>query len=66
MESRVTVAVCIALRRWRRASDEIKIVGEEFRLAQGRGVVAPKMIVLEFGEGERVLFSDPVVNTRVS
>jgi hypothetical protein len=60
------VTVCIPLRRWRRASDEIKIVGEEFGLAQGRGVVAPKVIVLKFGKGERVLFSDPVVNTRVS
>ena len=63
---RITVTVCIPLRRWRRASNKIKIVGEEFRLAQGRGVVAPKVIVLEFGKGERVLFSDPVVNTRVS
>jgi len=60
------VTVGIPLGRWRRASDEIKIVREEFGLAKRRGVVGPKMVILEFREGEGVLFSDPVVNTRVS
>jgi hypothetical protein len=49
-----------------RVSDEIKVVGEEFGLVEGRGVVAPKVIVLEFGKGERVLFGDPVLNARGS
>ena len=37
-----------------------------FRPARGGGVVAPKMIVLESREGERVLFRDPVMNTLIS
>jgi hypothetical protein len=60
------VTVYITLGRWRRAGDEIKVVGEEFGLAKRGRVVAPYIVILEFGEGERVLFSDPVVNTRVS
>jgi hypothetical protein len=43
-----------------------EIVREEFRLTQGGGVVALKMIILESREGKRVLFRDPVMNTRVS
>jgi len=36
------------------AEYEIKIVREEFRLAQGRKVVAPKLVILKFREGERL------------
>jgi hypothetical protein len=62
------IAVGVTLRRGGRGrgSDDVEIVREEFRLAKGRRVVAPKTVVLEFREGERILFSDPVVNTRVS
>jgi hypothetical protein len=63
---RVAIIVGITLRRGRRASDEIKVVREEFRLAQRRRVVAAETVILELGEGKGILFSDPVVNTRVS
>lgn len=63
---RVKVTVGVTLSRGRRASDEIKIVGEEFRLAKRGRVGTPRMVVLEFGEGERILLSDPVLNTRVA
>lgn len=62
----IAVTVGITLRSGRRASEEVKIVGQKFRLAKGRRVVAREVVVLEFGECEGVLFSDPVVNTRVS
>jgi len=62
------IAVGTTLRRGGRGrgSDEVEIIREEFRLAKGRRVVAPKTVILKFGQGERILFSNPVVNTRVS
>jgi len=69
---RVTITVCtistlcITLRRGRRAGNEIKVVGEELRLAKRRRVIVPRIVILELREGEGILFSDPVVNTRVS
>ena len=62
----IAVTVGITLRWGRRASEEVKIVGQKFGLAKGRWVIAREVVVWEFGEGDGVLFSDPVVNTRVS
>jgi hypothetical protein len=46
---RVAITVRVASRRGRRrGSDEVKIVGEEFRLAKRRRVVAPEVVILEF------------------
>jgi len=43
------------------AEYEIKIVREEFRLAQGRKVVAPKLVILKFREGERSQWAESQV-----
>jgi hypothetical protein len=45
----IAIGITSLSRGRRRGNDEVEIVREEFRLAKGRRVVAPKAVILEFG-----------------
>jgi hypothetical protein len=62
---RFAIAVGITVRGRRGTTDNIEIVWKKFRLAKRGRVVAPREVILELREGERILFSDPVMYTRV-
>ena len=61
----VAIAVGSTVRGRRGTMDNIEIVWKEFGLAKRGRIIAPREVILELREGERILFSDPVMYTRV-